>query len=71
MKDRRLNELPGEARDRILDFTMNVCFRLGCLHSMPLADPEQVALFALYAASEKPKFVTGGGVPIDTMSGSG
>ena len=71
MKDRRLNALPGELRDSILDLTLNACSRLKCLHFMPLADPEQVGSFAFYAASGKPNFVTGGGVPIDTMPGSG
>lgn len=71
MKDRRLNALPGEARDSIPDLTLHVCSRLECLHFMPLADPEQVASFAFYTASEKLNSVTGGGVPIDTMPGSG
>ena len=71
MKDRRLTELPGAAWDSILDLVLTACPGTECLHFLPLADPEQVAPFAFWPASEKSKFVTGGGVPIDTISGSG
>ena len=70
MKDRCLTELPEAAWNSILGLVLNGCPGLECLHFLPLAEPEQIAPFARYPVSDESEVVTGG-VPIDTISGSG